>query len=264
MLLALERPLVFLDLESTGLDPRNARIVALLVIKLEPDGQRHERRELVNPGVLIPPGATAVHGIGDADVAGQPPFRAYARALYEHIRDCDLAGFGIERFDLPLLRAEFARAGLDVAFDDVAVIDAMVLFHRQEPRDLRAAHRRFAGGELPEGGSGAAAALAILEGQLRAYAEVPRDVPGLDEFLHPANPDAVDSEARFVWGPDGEALINFGRHRGERLTQVAEETPDYLQWVASNAEFPAAARLIAGNAARGEFPERPPGAADAG
>lgn len=257
MLLSLERPIVFLDLQSTGLDPRNARIVEIAVLKLMPGGERHERRERVNPGVPIPPGATAVHGIADADVVDRPTFRAYARALFEHIRECDIAGFGIDRFDLPLLRAEFTRAGMDVNFEDVAVIDAMTIFHRKEPRDLGAAYRRFAGGELPEDDSGADAALAILEGQLGAYDDLPRDIEGLDAFLHPSDPDAVDPDGRFTWGPDGDALLGFGRHRGERLSQVAEENPGYLEWVAGNPEFPGSARRVAADALQGEFPVRP-------
>ncbi len=259
MRLKLNRPIVFIDVQSTGLDPRTARIVRLSTLKVEPGGERSGRRELINPECSIPPGATAVHGITDDDVAGRPTFRSFAGALVAYLDECDLAGFGIDRFGLPLLRAEFARAGREVSFENVTVIDAMTLFHRREPRDFAAAYRRFVGGEPPEDLDGAEASYRVLEGELDQYPELAGDIEGLDGFLHPRDPDAVDPDSRLVWGPDGEVLLNFGRHRGERLSRVAEETPDYLAWVAGNGEFSDAVRNAAGSALRGDTLTRPAG-----
>ena len=256
MRLKLNRPIVFIDVQSTGLDPKTARIVRLSTLKVEPGGERSNRRELIDPGSPIPPGATAVHGITDEDVAGRPSFRSFAGAIGDYLDGCDLAGFGIERFGLPLLRAEFSRAGRDVSFESVTVIDAMTLFHRREPRDFAAAYRRFVGGEPPDDLDGAEAFYRVLEGELEQYPELADDVEGLDRFLHPRDPDAVDPDSRLVWGPDGHMLINFGRHRGERLSSVAEETPDYLAWIAGNGEFNDAVRSAAGSALRGEAPVR--------
>ena len=98
MNLELTRPIAFIDVQSTGLDPATARIVALAVVKVMPDGERHSRSVSVDPGVPIPAGATAVHGITNDDVAGLPAFKAYASALADHLADCDIAGFGVERF----------------------------------------------------------------------------------------------------------------------------------------------------------------------
>ncbi len=256
MRLELKRPIVFVDVQSTGLDPKTARIVRLSTLKVEPDGARSHRRELIDPEAPIPPGATAVHGITDEDVLDRPPFRSFAGALKDYLGGVDLAGFGIERFAAPLLRAEFARAGVEMSFEDTIVIDAMTLFHRQEPRDFAAAYRRFVGGTPPDDMDGAEAVYRVLEGQLDRYGELAGDVEGLAGFIHPHDPDGIDPDARLVWAPDGNALFNFGRHRGERLSRVAEEAPGYLEWVASNDEFSEPVRAAVGSALRGEPPTR--------
>ena len=143
--LELERPLAFVDAASTGLDTRTARIVRLTVLKIDTDGNEQARTVLVNPRVPIPPGATEVHGIADEDVTDAPVFAAYAKGLAEHLEGCDLAGFGVERFDAPLLVEEFKRCGVEFSLEGRAVVDAMAIFHRLEPRDLAAAYRKFAG-----------------------------------------------------------------------------------------------------------------------
>jgi DNA polymerase-3 subunit epsilon len=258
-MLQLQRPLAVIDAESTGLDPRTARIVRLTVLKVMPDGSRQMKSNLVNPGEAISPGATAVHGLTDDDVADAKPFRAYARSLAASLEDCDLAGFGIERFDLPLLEAEFRRAGVEFSLQGRAIVDAMAIFHKLEPRDLRAAYRRYTGAELPdvrEHDTGARAALDVLEGEVAKHPELPHDPAALAVWLRGTAPAPVDPEGKFVWSEDGEALINFGRFRGHRLSGLHESQADYLAWVASNAEFSAEVRRIAGAATQGEFPKR--------
>jgi DNA polymerase-3 subunit epsilon len=263
--LDLKRPIAFIDLESTGLDPRTARIVRITVLKIEPDGSERFRSELVNPGQPIPPGAAAVHGIEDDDVAEAPPFRAFARALADYLDDCDFAGFGIERFDLPLLDAEFRRAGFPVSFSDRAVVDAMVIFHKLEPRDFEAACRRFAGRKPPKGRDPEdriRAKAAVLDGQLSVHSDLPSDPEGLGRWIHPGRADAIDPDGRFVWSEEGEPLVNFGRNRGLMLEQVATEEPDYLEWIAGNPEFSAEARRIAAGALEGRMPTREGAAAE--
>ena len=147
--LELERPLAFIDAASTGLDTRTARIVRLTVLKIDNTGTERTRSVLVNPGTPIPPGATEVHGITDDDVSDVPRFAAYARGLAEHLEGCDLAGFGVERFDAPLLVEEFRRAGVEFSLQGRVVLDAMAIFHRLEPviferhtRNMQAANCR--------------------------------------------------------------------------------------------------------------------------
>jgi DNA polymerase-3 subunit epsilon len=255
----LERPLAVIDVESTGLDPKSARIVRITVLKVWPDGKQELKSVLINPGEPVSPGATAVHGITDDDIQDARPFRSYAKALSAYLEGCDFAGFGIERFDLPLLVAEFARAGVPLSLQGRAVVDAMAVFHRLEPRDLKAAYRRFTGRDLPdvrEADTGARAAFEVLEGQLEQHPELPQDVAGLSSWLRGAEGDAIDPEGKFVWSPEGEVLVNFGRFRGHRLAAIRELQGDYLQWVAGNPEFAPEVRKIAAGALEGVFPRK--------
>jgi DNA polymerase-3 subunit epsilon len=139
--LRLERPLAVLDLESTGVDPARDRIVEVAVLKLTPGAEPIRFRRLVNPGVPIPPSASAVHGIRDEDVAERPRFAAVAPRLARLLVDADLAGFGLTTFDLPLLLAEFARAGIRFPLGGRAVVDVLRLYRARHPRDLAAAVR---------------------------------------------------------------------------------------------------------------------------
>lgn len=248
--LALERPLAVVDTESTGLNPQTARIVRISVLRVEPDGRRSLRSELVNPGVSIPAGATAVHGIGDDDVADLPPFKAYARALAESLEDCDLAGFAIERFHLPLLMAEFKRSGIEFSMDNRAVVDVMSVYHRLEPRDFESAFRRYvpaSDNDLPERSSGrrSEAAFEILLGQIRSAPELPTEPHQLARWGRGVPETAVDEEGRFTYLDSGSVAFNFGKYAGEELAKVAEADASYVAWVASNEEFSAESRAIA-------------------
>ena len=257
--LELERPLAFIDAASTGLDTRSARIVRLTVLKIDTDGNEQARTVLVNPRMLIPPGATEVHGISDDDVADAPVFAAYAKGLAEHLEGCDLAGFGVERFDAPLLVEEFRRCGVEFSLEGRAVVDAMAIFHRLEPRDLRAAYRKYTGGELPsppEDETAARAAAEVLSGELAASRDLPRSPRRLAAWAKGVDGRAIDADGRFVWSANDDALINFGKHRGRRLSEVATGEPDYLEWMAGNSRFDAETRDIARNALEGELPVR--------
>ncbi len=249
--LALERPLAVIDTESTGLNPDTARIVSISVLRVEPDGRRNLRSELVNPGMPIPAGATAVHRVTDDDVAEKPLFRAYARALAESIEDCDLAGFAIERFHLPLLMAEFRRAGVGFSLDNRSVIDLMSIYHRLEPRDFDSAHRLYAGpDEAPDRSSGrrSEAAFEILLGQLHSSSELPVDPHRLARWSRGVPESAADDGGRFTYLDSGDLAFNFGKYSGEELAKVAESDAGYVAWVASNDSFSSDSRKIAADA----------------
>ena len=141
----LDRPIVFVDLETTGLNPSYDRIVEITVIKVHPDGSEEQRTVRINPEMPIPAGATSVHGITDEDVVNQPPFSRYAKNLLAFLDGSDLAGFNAIRFDLPMLRAEFARVGVRFDLEGRNVVDPMAIFHQMEPRDLAAAYKRYYG-----------------------------------------------------------------------------------------------------------------------
>jgi DNA polymerase III subunit epsilon len=264
MPLELLRPLAFIDLESTGTSPERDRIVEIAILKLHPDAREEFRCKRVNPGVPIPPDATAVHGITDADVAREPPFIQYARGVYSFLAGCDFAGFGITRFDLPLLRNEFWRTKqIDFRWRECAVIDAMAIFHTQHPRDLSAAMQLYCGRTFP--GAHAAqddvrAAMDVLHAQLEHHQNLPQNVDALDRLLNAETKDWVDHDGRFVWIA-GEAAIAFGSNKGRSLQDLAKEEPDYLEWMLDS-DFAPEVREIVRAALRGEPPRRPLGDAD--
>jgi len=257
--LELSRPLAVLDVQSTGLDTDNARIVKLSVFRVDPDGSEHVKSVTVNPGIPIPPGSTQVHGISDLDVMDKPAFRAYARALADHLEGCDLAGFGIERFGLPLLLTEFERNGVEFLMEGRTVVDAMTVFHRLEPRNLASAYSRFVGGLRPDSGEDAQGArniFDILQGELRSSPNVPSTPPELANWAKGIDDTAIDSEGKFIWSEEGDALVNFGKHRGERLIEVVNNDTPYLNWVSGSDNFEPEVRKIAESAASGYLPER--------
>ncbi|HSM61621.1 MAG TPA: 3'-5' exonuclease [Longimicrobiales bacterium] len=229
----LVRPLVFFDLETTGLHMRNDRIVELALIKVTPQGDVLERVRRFNPGIPIPPEATAVHGITDADVADEAPFCLRARALYDHQEACDLAGFNIRRFDLAMLVAEFARCGIRFDLTDRRIIDVQNIFHREEPRDLSAAARFYLGREHEEAHTALGdirTSAAVLAAQLSRYPHVPRDLDGLHAYCEEYAPLLTEVDRWFSSGEDGR-VFRRGKHRGRPLEEVAAVEPDYLRWM---------------------------------
>jgi DNA polymerase-3 subunit epsilon len=272
--LILERPLVFLDLETTGLDPRNDRIVEISAMKVfppRPDGTVPEpvvRTKRIHPGIPIPPGATRIHGITDADVANAPPFAAYARSLFEFLEGCDFAGFGVRRYDLPLLAAEFERANLAFDYRARACIDGKEIFHHKEPRDLTAAYALYCGGRLESAHSAEADMLAAREvilAQLERYEDLPRDVAALAKIgVRETDPDCLDSEGRLRWVSE-EVVINFGKSRGRTLRELTldRDGRGLLYWILDR-DFSDEVKLVVRGALDGRFPVRetePPGEA---
>lgn len=251
----MSRPLVFIDSECTGLNPYSDRIVELTLLKVLPGGAQDLRTRRINPEMPIPAAASAIHHIHDEDVKDEPTFKQYAKNLLEYLEDCDLAGFGINRFDLPILEAEFRRCGMVFSRQGRYVIDVMTIFHRLEPRDLAAAYRRYCGKELESAHKSEAdvlAAFQVLQGQLSRHPELPKDIARLHSFCHPGESEWVDSGGKFVWC-DGEAVLSFGRYQGRPLKEIAVVDPSYLRWVASS-DFPEDTRTIARDAAEGRLP----------
>lgn len=242
--LTLERPIVFFDLETTGVDPGRDRIVEISVLRIDPDGNRETRTRRINPECPIPPEATKIHGIGDDDVRDQPTFRQVARSLLDFLGDADLAGFNVRRFDAPLLDREFMDCDLDLRLEQRHVVDAMAIYHRKERRDLSAAVRFYLERELEGAHSAEAdveATAAILEAQLQRYEDLPLDVESLDQWAR-RWPDEVDSTGRFR-KREGEIVFNFGKHRGKPLALVARDQRDYLEWLMTT-DLPGEARNL--------------------
>jgi len=255
--LNLSRPVIFFDIESTGVVPQRDRIVELAVIKINVDGTRQTTVRRLNPGIPIPAGASAIHGITDADVADAPSFSDIAGKLYNYINGCDFAGYNIMGFDLPMLQAEFKRAGYDFNPARCKVVDVYNIFCKLYPRTLTAAYKFFCGKDL-EGAHGAAADTAatidVLMGQLEKHPELPADFDSLAAFCDQPDPDAVDRERRFKFCGE-EVVVNFGKHSGRTLRDLAENDPGFLRWITRN-DFSDEVKEIAANALAGKFPER--------
>ncbi len=253
----LDRPLAVIDLETTGTAPYRDRIIEIAAVKIHPDGRKETRRRRLNPGVSIPPASTAIHGIRDEDVAQEPEFRQIASSLAEYLEGCDLAGFGITMFDLPLLRAEFERSGIQFHLAGRRIIDAKNIYHLKEPRNLTAAHEFYCGAAFADAHSAEADALAayrVLLGQLQRYSDLPRSMDALHRLSNPMEAHYVDREGKLVW-QEGEVFFHFGKHRGEPLREVCVTDPEYVRWFASG-DAPAELKSILAEALEGRFPER--------
>jgi len=254
--LSLERPLAFIDVETTGLKPSSDRIVELSILKIHPDGNREYKSHRVNPEIPIPAEVTAIHGITDADVTHEPTFLQYAKSIKDFLDDCDIAGFNVIKFDLPFLEAEFKRAGVNFSRQNRQLVDSQVLYHLLEPRDLKSAYIKYCGKEMDtihtaEGDATAAAE--ILDKQLEIHSELPRNVADLCAICYRVPDNYVDPDGKFIWS-DGEVICNFGKkHNGWKLKDIAVEAPDYLQWIATS-DFTPEVKELVGKALHGEFP----------
>ena len=256
--LKLTRPLAIFDIESTGTNPRIDRIIDLAVIKVLPDRTREEHVFRVNPEVPIPPETTRIHGISDDDVRDAPSFSTLATQIAALLDDCDLGGFNILRFDLPLITAEFERAEIPFSAKNRRIIDMQRIFHIREPRDLTAA-LQFYCGEMHLGAHGAVedtrATLRVLEGQYERYNDLPTDIDELHAFCNPRRPDWVDEQGRLKWS-HGEVAINFGRFTGRTLRSLVGSESGYLDWILKG-DFPDDTKAIVSNARAGQFPDPP-------
>ena len=260
--LPLGRPLVCFDVETTGKDPQKDRIVQIALVRVEPGGGKSTFATLVNPERPIPAGATSVHGITDADVLTAPCFRQVVPDVERLLSGADLAGYNLIRFDLPLLEKEFQRAGAVLDLAGRRVIDAMTIFHRQEPRNLEAAVRFYCGQDLQGAHDALAdteATLAVLDAQLARYADLPRDAAGLHEFCNPDHDRFVDRTRKLRWNDAGEAELTFGKHQGKTLQQMATHPNDrnYLEWMrGQSSDFSAEVKAIVEQALSGRYPRR--------
>ncbi|MEZ4415980.1 MAG: exonuclease domain-containing protein [Gemmatimonadota bacterium] len=230
----LDRPVAFLDLETTGLSLKNDRIVELAVLIIHPEGWIEERERRFNPEMPIPPEASRVHGITDADVADEAPFRARARSLADLLEPCDLAGFNIRRFDLPMLINEFRRAGVVFDVRGRRLIDVQLIFHKEEPRDLTAAAQFY----LDRTPTDAHTALAdirtsaeVFAAQLQRYRHLPRDLAGLHRYCDEISPFETEFDRWFERDEENLLVFKRGKHRGKRLRDVAAQETDYLHWM---------------------------------
>ena len=238
MNLNLSKPICFSDLETTGTNIATDRIVELAILKVFPNGNKESKTWLVNPGVPIPEEASAIHGITDEKVAGEPTFRELAREVYQMIQGCDLAGFNSNRFDIPLLAEELLRAGVDFDMKNAVSVDVQTIFHKMEKRTLAAAYQFYCGKELTDAHSATAdtqATYEVLLSQLDRYPELTNNVQELAAFS--THNDTVDFAGFIRRDENGEEVFGFGKHKGRSVHEVLEQEPGYFGWML-NADFP--------------------------
>ena len=236
--LELHRPICFFDLETTGVNVVSDRIVEIAILKLLPNGNREGKTWLVNPGMPIPKGASDVHGITDDKVADAPFFKQLANEIHAYIKECDLAGFNSDRFDIPLLAEEFMRAEVDFDLNRHKTIDVQTIFHKMEKRTLGAALKFYCDKELVNAHSAMAdteATCDVLLAQLDRYKELENTTAFLSEFS--SHKRSVDVAGFIVYNKENVPTFSFGKHKGKTVDEILEKEPGYFGWLL-NADFP--------------------------
>lgn len=249
MKLNLRNPLCFFDLETTGINITNDRIIEIAVIKLMPNGEIQKKSNLINPGITITPESTAIHGISNEDVQGKPSFKDVAKDYAKFFEGADLSGFAILKFDIPILVEEFLRAGVEFDYSRKKIIDAQKIYHLMEKRTLSAAYKFYLNKDLEDSHTAEAdtqASMEVLLAQVEKYMDQPvTDGLGnkvgeikndVDVLAKLASSEVVDLAGRMIL-IKGEACFNFGKHKGKKVTAVLKEEPSYYDWM-MNGDFP--------------------------
>ena len=251
MKLNLTRPLAFFDLEATGLNLGTDRIVEIAILKVSPDGSQEIKCMRINPEMPIPYETSMIHNIFDKDVKDAPAFKDVAQELSDFLRDCDLAGYNSNKFDIPMLMEEFLRAKVDFNIEDRRFVDVQNIFHQMEQRTLKAAYKFYCGKDIENAHSAEAdirATYEVLLAQLEKYKDtewedrkgnksvpVQNDIDALHKFTNLSRP--VDFAGRLVFNEDGIEVFNFGKHKGKCVEEVFTAEPSYYAWM-QNGEFP--------------------------
>ena len=233
MKLNLKNPLVFFDLETTGVNINNDRIVEICYLKVYPNGNEESKTMRINPEMHIPEQSSAVHGIYDEDVADCPTFKEVAKLIARDIEGCDLAGFNSNRFDVPLLAEEFLRAGVDIDMSRRKFIDVQVIYHKLEQRTLSAAYKFYCDKNLEDAHTAEAdtrATYEVLKAQLDRYPEaLQNDMAFLSEYSSFTR--NVDFAGRMVYNEQNIPNFNFGKYKGKTVEEVLRRDPGYYNWM---------------------------------
>lgn len=240
MKLNIQKPLAIFDLETTGLDISVDRIVEIAILKVFPDGKEEKYEKRINPEMSISEESTSIHGISNDDIKDCPTFSDLADEIAEFIGDADLAGFNSNKFDIPLLAEEFLRVNHSFKTGDRKFIDVQNIFHKMEQRTLVAAYKFYCDKDLTNAHSADADVIAtyeVLKAQVERYEDVQNDVDFLAEFSTQNKNKILDFAGRIAQNENGEAIYNFGKHKGKTIAEIAESEPGYYGWML-NGNFP--------------------------
>ncbi|MEM5539909.1 MULTISPECIES: 3'-5' exonuclease [unclassified Olleya] len=238
MSLNLTKPICFFDLETTGINITNDRVVEISILKVFPNGNKESKTWLVNPEMPIPAVVSAIHGVTDERVANEPTFKQLAPEINAMIKDADLAGFNSNRFDIPLLAEEMLRADLDFDMKGRVAVDVQTIFHKMEQRTLGAAYKFYCDKSLENAHTAEADTLAtyeVLKAQVERYDELENDTKFLAEFS--SRKKFADFAGFISYDKEGQEVFSFGKHKGKLVTEVLDKEPGYFGWLL-NADFP--------------------------
>jgi len=231
MKLILERPIAFIDLETTGINISTDKIVEIAIVKITPDGKKTVKRKLLNPQMPIPKASTDIHGITDEMVKDAPTFKQAANEIKQFLEQCDLGGYNSNRFDVPMLIEEFLRIGLDFSTTGRKMVDVQKVFHLMEQRTLGAAYKFYCNKTLEGAHSAevdATATWEILLAQVERYENIGSTIESIVKFT--GEDDIVDFSRRFI-KVNGIEVFNFGKHKGKPVTEVLKIEPQYYDWM---------------------------------
>ena len=238
MKLNLKNPIVFFDLETTGTNINSDRIVEICYLKVYPNGNEESKTLRINPEMPIPAESSAVHGIYDADVADCPTFKEVAKSIANDIEGCDLAGVNSIRLAIPVLAEEFLRAGVEFDMSKRKFVDVQVIFHKMEQRTLTAAYKFYCGRNLEDAHTAEAdtrATYEVLMAQLDRYPEeLQNDMSFLADYS--SYNKNVDFAGRMVYDDNGVEVFNFGKYKGQSVSEVLKKDPGYYSWIL-NSDF---------------------------
>jgi DNA polymerase-3 subunit epsilon len=231
MKLQLQRPIAFIDLETTGINLGTDRIVEIAIVRINADGTKTNKRKLLNPLMPIPAESSAIHGITNEMVKDAPTFKQAANEIKQFIENCDLGGYNSNRFDIPMLVEEFLRSGISFSVDGRKLIDVQRVFHLMEQRTLGAAYQFYCNKVLVNAHSAEADAEAtweILCAQVERYPNLGTTPEAICKFC--GEDDIVDFGRRFI-KQNGVEVFNFGKYKGKSVAEILKTEPQYYDWM---------------------------------
>jgi len=247
MNIQLSKPIVFFDLETTGLSKTNDRIVEIAMTKINPDKSREDFYSRVNPGIEIPKVASDIHGILNSDLENEPDFKSISNEVFEFIKGCDLGGFNIHRFDVPFLFEEFGRCGIMLNTRSIDIVDPFVIIRKMEKRDLGSLYERYTGKTLDDAHSAGAdnlATIEIFEKQIEMY-----DLPDSVREIHLKSFEdlgRVDLDGKFIIDNDKKSILfNFGKYSSKTIQEVYDEDQSYFDWIIEKSSMSTETKMYA-------------------